>query len=255
MAGHLEASRMMNGRRVDLHTADGTMDVYVFRPDGDAGPWPSVVFYMDAFGIRPELGDMAGRLALAGYVVVLPNLYYRTPFAPFDPTLVAAGGAERDRFKRMIATIGGPQVMADTAAVLLFLESETHVRQGAAAALGYCMGGGYALRAAAAFPDRFAVAASFHGGSLATDNPDSPHLLASRITAQVYIGVAEIDPSFPPEQQSRLERTLVDAGVPHTIEVYPGARHGFAVTGHHVFDAGASERHWVRLLELLSEHV
>lgn len=246
---------MMDERRVDLQTTDGTMDAYVFRPSGSGAPWPAVVFYMDAFGVRANLGEMATRLAASGYVVVLPNLYYRTPFAPFDPALVAAGGAERDRFKGMIGTIDGPKVMRDTAAVLAFLDRDPQVRRGSAAAVGYCMGGGYAIRAAAAFPERFSLAASFHGGSLATDSPDSPHLSVPRIRAHVYVGVAEIDATFPPEQQARLEGALVGAGVPHTVEVYQGVRHGFAVTGHHVFDAGASERHWVRLRELLSEHV
>ena len=120
-------------------------------------------------------------------------------------------------------------------------------------ALGYCMGGGYALSAAGTFPDRVVVAASFHGGSLATDKPDSPHRLAAQMRARVYIGAAEIDASFPPEQQVRLGQALTAAGVRHTIEIYPKAKHGFAVNGHVVYDHEASERHWQRLLELLRE--
>jgi carboxymethylenebutenolidase len=245
----------MDGQRVDLQTTDGVLDLYLFAPQAEGGPWPPVVFYMDAFGIRPALAQMATRLASNGYVVALPNLYYRTPFEPFDAAEVAAGGPERDRFKAMIATIDAAKVMADTDVVLAHLDGRSSVGTGPAASLGYCMGGGYALRAAARFPSRIRVAASFHGGSLATEHPDSPHRLAQAMRARVYIGAAAVDASFPPEQQSRLDQALSDAGVRHQIEVYPGTRHGFAVTGHQVFDRAASERHWERLLQLLGEEL
>jgi carboxymethylenebutenolidase len=239
--------------RVDLDTADGRMDCYVFTPEDD-GSWPAVIFYMDAFGIRPNLAGMAERLATHGYAVVVPNLYYRSgAFAPFDPKLVVSEGPERDRFKGMIQSINDTMVMRDTAAVLELIDTHPAVRGGRIGVVGYCMGGGFALSAAGTFPERVAAAASFHGGSLATDKPDSAHRLAHRITARVYVGVAEIDASFSPEQQSRLERALADAGVDYTVEIYKGAKHGFAVTGHLVYDREASERHWQRLLRLLNE--
>ena len=240
----------MSGHRVDLETDEGTLDVYTFQPDGP-GQWPAVVVYMDAFGIRPQLGEMAQRLASHGYVVALPNLYHRTPFAPFDPKQVAVDGSERDRFKNMIASINGPMVMRDTADVLQHLDGHPAVRRGKAGAVGYCMGGGYALSAAGTFPERVAVAASFHGGSLATDKPDSPHMLAGKMRARIYVGVAEIDPSFPEPQQQRLDAALAAAGLQYTIETYANAKHGFAVNGHLVYDRDASERHWERLLQLL----
>jgi carboxymethylenebutenolidase len=112
------------------------------------------------------------------------------------------------------------------------------------------MGGGFALSAAGTFPDRVAAAVSFHGGSLATDKPDSPHRLAPRMRARLYIGVADIDPSFTGEQRERLEAALQAACVDYTLEVYAGAQHGFAVTGHPVYNREASERHWERLLDL-----
>ena len=242
----------MNEHRVDLRTVEGTLDVYVFHPDG-AGPWPAVVVYMDAFGIRPQLGEMMQRLASHGYVVALPNLYHRTPFAPFDPKQVAVEGPERARFKSMVASINGPMVMRDTAAVIAHLDALPSVRRSRLGALGYCMGGGYALAAAGTFPERVEVAASFHGGALATDKPDSPHLLARAMRARVYVGAAGIDPTFPDEQRQRLEAALSEAGVRHTVETYENAKHGFAVNGHLVYDKEASERHWERLLQLLAE--
>jgi len=239
--------------RVDLRTEDGLLDLHLFHPDG-TGTWPAVLFYMDAFGIRGELFAMAGRLASHGYVVALPNLYYRSgEYAPFDPQQVAAGGPERDRFKSMIASIGPAAVMRDTAAVMASLETNGAVRRGRLGAVGYCMGGGFALTAAGTFPDAFAVAASLHGGSLATEKPDSPHRLADRIRATVYVGVAELDPTFADDQRQRLEQALQASGVKYRLEVYPGARHGFAVTGHLVYDQAASERHWATLVQLFAE--
>ena len=243
----------MIGRQVDVRTPDGVMDVHVFTPDG-AGRWPAVILYMDAFGIRPQLGEMAQRLATTGFVVALPNLYYRTgAFPPFDRQAVLVEGPERDRFKGMIASIDSGMVMRDTSALLAMLDAEPAVRPGSIGVVGYCMGGGYALTAAATFPDRVVAAASFHGGSLATDKPDSPHTLAGRMRARVYIGAAEIDPTFPADQRERLDRALREAGVDYTIETYAGAKHGFAVTGHLVYDRDASERHWTRLVDLLKD--
>ncbi len=197
----------MSGKRVDLKSSDGILDLHVFTPENGVGPWPAVVLYMDAFGIRPELASMAQRLASNGYVVALPNLYYRTPFAPFAPNVVATEGPERERFKSMIASINHAMVMRDTGLVIVMARSNIRqCKQGGLATLGYCMGGGYALSAAGTFPDRVVVAASFHGGSLATDKADSPHRLAAQMRARVYVGAAEIDASFPPEQQVRLAR-------------------------------------------------
>lgn len=243
----------MSAERVDLRADEGVLDVHVFVPDGGTGPWPAVILYMDAFGIRPQLASMAQRLASAGYVVAVPNLYYRTPFAPFAPNVVTTEGPERERFKGLIASINHAMVMRDTNAVIGWLDSSPSVRKGSIAALGYCMGGGYAISAAGTFPDRVHLAASFHGGSLATDKPDSPHRLAGRIRARVYVGAAEVDASFPRDQQDRLARALTEAGVTHEIETYAKTKHGFAVTGHVVYDHEASELHWRRLLQLLKD--
>jgi carboxymethylenebutenolidase len=206
---------------------------------------------MDAFGIRPQLDDMAQRLANLGYVVAVPNLYHRTgPFTPFDPKAVTVEGPEQTRFRGMIRSIDGAKVMSDTRAVLDHLATRADVAPPPHGALGYCMGGGYALLAAGTFPEHLAAAASFHGGSLATDRADSPHLTAERMRARVYVGVAEIDHTFDSAQQARLEAALKQAGVVYAIEVYPGTRHGFAVTGHLVYDREASERHWSQVASL-----
>ena len=247
----------MSGTRVDLRTEHGTLDIYTFEPGGNQpGPWPAVIVYMDAFGVRPNLDSMAERFAANGYFVVVPNLYYRTgPFAPFDPKQVFGEGPERDRFKGMIASIDHGKVMRDTAAVLQYLGGNGAVRGGPVGVVGYCMGGGYALSAAGTFPDKVAVAASFHGGSLATEKDDSPHRLAPRMRGRIYVGVAEVDPSFPKEQEDRLRAAFDQHGVNYTMETYAGTKHGWAVTGHMVYDREASERHWSTVLGLLKENL
>jgi carboxymethylenebutenolidase len=161
-------------------------------------------------------------------------------------------GPERDRVFALIHSLNGPKVLGDTAAILEFLDRHPAVT-GKVGVVGYCMGGGYALRAAGTYPDRIGAAASFHGGGLATDAPDSPHTFAPRITAKVYIGVAEIDHMFSDAERERLRQALEAADVDFTIEVYPGVKHGFAVTGHPVYDAAGSERHWQVLLRLFSD--
>jgi carboxymethylenebutenolidase len=241
----------MSGQRVDVTTSDGVMDSYTFHPASGA-PSPAIIVYMDAFGIRPDLDSMAQRLADAGYFVVVPNLYYRSgAFAPFDPKKVfGADEAERGRFRGMIDSIDNTKVMRDTESLLAFLAGHPAVKQRDIGVVGYCMGGGYAMSALGRFPDRVVVAASFHGGSLATDKADSPHRLARNMRGKLYIGVAAIDPGFPKEQQDRLEGALREAGVDYTLETYENAKHGFAVTGHMVYDRDASERHWSTLLDL-----
>src|SRR6185295_18683682 len=127
--------------RIDVETADGRMDCYTFSPEGE-GPWPPVILYMDAFGVRPQLAEMAQRLASNGYFVVVPNLYYRSgTYAPFDPKLVFSAGPERDRFKGMIQSISDTKVMRDTAAVLAMIDMQPQARPGSIGVVGYCMGG------------------------------------------------------------------------------------------------------------------
>jgi len=205
----------MSGNRVDLTAADGVMDSYTFQPSTGDGPWPAVILYMDAFGIRPDLDSMAQRLADAGYVVIVPNLYYRTgAFEPFDPKKVFGGDeAERLRFRSQIDSIDNTTVMRDTEAILGFVATLPTVKQSRVGAVGYCMGGGFAISALGRFPERVVAAASFHGASLATDKDDSPHRLATQMRGKLYVGVAGIDPGFPKEQQDRLEAALRDGAV------------------------------------------
>ncbi|HEX4053980.1 MAG TPA: dienelactone hydrolase family protein [Tepidisphaeraceae bacterium] len=243
----------MNQNKIDIKTPDGVAGCYVFHPPGD-GPWPAVIFYMDGIAIRPALLAMAERLATSGYYVLLPDLFYRAgPYAPFDPSTVFSGGPERERLMKLMGCINNGLAMRDTGAFLDYLARQPSVAGSKVGCTGYCMGGRFALLAAGTYPDRIAAAASFHGGSLATDAADSPHLVAGKIRASVYIGVAGIDPYFPDAEKERLETALETAGVRHQLEVYPGVHHGFTMTDVPVYDREAAERHWQRLGQLLRE--
>ena len=243
----------MSQTRYDLKTADGTVDCYVHHPDG-AGSWPAVIFYMDGLGIRPELQQMAERLASNGYYVLLPNLYYRAgDYAPIDPSKMADRGPEWDRLMKLVSSVTNDRIAQHTVTFLDFLSHQPAAKSDKVGCVGYCMGGAPTLIAAGRFPDRIAAAASFHGANLATDRSDSPHLLADKIRAKVYVGVAETDPFLFPDETERLKGALAAAGVKHTVELYPGVVHGFAVPGVPMYDREASERHWQRLLALYQE--
>jgi carboxymethylenebutenolidase len=244
----------VQGTAVDIPTEDGIADAYLAHP-ADAGPYPAVLLYMDAFGLRPHLRAMADRLAGAGYTVLVPNVFYRHGRAPvvelpefIDP------GARPEIFERLgpiMASLTPETVTRDAGAWLRYLEECPAAADGPVALTGYCMGARLALLTAGTFPDRVAAAAGFHGGHLATDDPDSPHLLAGRITAEVYLAHADHDRSMPPEQQEQLEAALTAAGVRHRCEVYAGARHGYTQADTAAYDAEAAERHWTALLGLL----
>ena len=203
---------------------------------------------MDGLGWRPALFEIADRLASNGYYALLPNMFWRSgEFEPFDPKTVFAGGPEMERLMKIISSVTDANAMSDTEACLDFLADRPQVKdRRKIACTGYCMGGRLALSAAGHFPDRFAATASYHGGGLATDSPDSPHRLAPAVKARVYVGAAIEDRGFDDAQKQRLKDALTDAGVAHTIETYQ-ARHGWVPRDTPVHDAAATERHWQTL--------
>jgi carboxymethylenebutenolidase len=243
---------------VDIPTADGTADAYLAAPES-RGTHPGVLFYMDAFGLRPRLEEMAQRIADEGYVVLLPNVLYRHGRAPLvDTSELKAPEARGRLFKVLrpwIAALGPQQAMSDAEAYLDFLTGLDGVTDGPVGVTGYCMGGALALRTAAHRPEQVAAVAAFHPARLATDNPDSPHLLVDRLKAEVYVASADRDAGMPPEQQQKLEDALTGARVRHVCEQYDGAAHGFTMSDTAVYDEAATDRHWVALLDLLSRNL
>jgi carboxymethylenebutenolidase len=231
-----------------IPTPDGLCPSHLFTP-ADGTPRPAVIFYMDAGGVRPGLLAMAERLAQAGYAVLVPDLFYRFgSYGPLVPAEVFAGDF-RAILGPMVATTGNAIAAADTEAFLAFLASRSDVLGSRHGAVGFCMGGGMAITAAGRWPDRFAAAASFHGGNLATDAPDSPHLLAPAIQAELHIGAAHKDGSYPPAMAQRFEQALTAANVRFTARTYP-AMHGWMMPDFPVFDAAAAEDGWRTMLDL-----
>ncbi len=243
----------MSRTPVTLEMPEGHCPVSIFRPDTGTGPWPAVLFFMDGIGIRPALFEMGERLAAHGYLVLLPDLFYRQgPYTAPDPKELFSDPELRQTwFGKYIGSTTHARVKEDTGAYLDFLAAQPDVVQPKVGTTGYCMGGGFSLAAAGNFPDRVAAAASYHGGRLATDAPDSPHLLAPRIEARVYVAGAVEDASFPDDMKQRLDDALTKAGVAHTVETYPGARHGWVPSDTPVHDPAAAERHWATLFALL----
>jgi carboxymethylenebutenolidase len=241
--------------QVSIRTADGLCPVYVLTPDG-AGPWPAVIIYMDALGMRPALIGIAERLAANGYLALLPDLFYRSGdyHIPTPKEAFATGDLMKIIGPHMALT-GPDKAAADTGYLLDYLDSRSDVKGSEIGTVGFCMGGGMALSAAGTWPDRVAAAASFHGGNIASDKPNSPHLLAPKMKAEVYVAGADNDPSYPPEMAERMEKALSDAGVTHRCEIYPGAHHGWMKPDFPIYDEASAERGWREMLALFKRNL
>lgn len=239
---------------VDVETADGVADALFARPVED-GPHPAVVLYTDAYGIRSAVETHVRRLAAGGYAVLAPNVFYRNGRAPvlddIEERLRSGDRSElfallRPKMRALIPDV----VNADAGAWLGFVHNRPEASEGPVGTVGYCMGGRMALRMAGTKTGDVAAAASFHGGNLVTDEPDSPHLDAVRAQGELYVGHADNDGSMPPEQMARLTQVLAEAHVRHTAELYPGAAHGWTQADTQAYDEASCERHWMRLLDL-----
>ncbi|WP_037772881.1 dienelactone hydrolase family protein [Streptomyces sclerotialus] len=242
-------------RSVTISTPDGSCDAFVAHPAG-AGPYPAVLFVMDAIGLRPVLEGMARELASHGYYVLVPNLFYRNGPAPVVELSDLSRPEQREAFLRQVMPLvhglTPDLALSDAGSYLDFLAAQEEVRPGPVGLTGYCMGGALALRIAARYPDRVAAAASFHGGHLATDAPDSPHRLAGDIGAELYFGHAAQDDAMNAEHISQLEAALDAAGTTYRSEVYPGTVHGFTMSDTAAYSEAGLARHWEALLDLFA---
>jgi len=242
--------------KIEIKTRDGLCPAYVYRPAGE-GPWPAALFFMDGPGIRPSMFEMAERLASFGYFVLMPDLFYRSgPYAPMDPSTLFTDPEKRKWLMDNYFSLATPaNVMSDTAVFLDYLEAQPDVKPGGVGVTGYCMGGRLALFAAGTYPGRITVMASYHGGNLVTDAPDSPHHLAPQMAGKVkvYVAGAIEDASFTDAAKQTLEEALTQAGVDHKIETYP-ARHGWTPRDMPAYDPAEAEHHW-RTLPALFDSV
>lgn len=225
------------------------MPTFVVHPE-EGGPFPIVLYLMDAPGIRPALMDMASRLAATGYYVMLPWLYYR------DEPLRELGQSDEEMHRRrdLMQALTRQRVVADARVMLAHAAADPAARPGAIGAIGFCMSGPYAVAVANALPERVAAAASIHGAWFVTDRPDSSHLNVGAVKGELYFAWAADDSTAPPADLETMRSALDGAGVRYRIEPYQ-ARHGFAPPGHQHHDRVASERHWERVLALLARNL
>jgi carboxymethylenebutenolidase len=242
-------SSAMIDQQTEIPTKDGHTTTFVSHPER-GGPFPIVIFYMDAPAIREELRDMARRLATSGYYVMLPNMYYRKGVMELGPLPADPESPERKRMFELMRSLSIPLVMDDTKALLDFAATQAAASNGPIGTVGYCMSGQYAINAATHFSERVKAAASIYGVALVTDKPDSPHLAARNTKAELYFGCAETDVYAPMEMVEKLKQTMKDDGANAEVEIYPGTHHGFAFPKRPVYDRDAAERHWERLLAL-----
>jgi carboxymethylenebutenolidase len=235
-------------KQVNVKTADGIDDCDLMYPD-ENGKWPAVIIYTDIGGRRAVFREMAKRLAAEGFVVLVPNPFYRVGPSPVYEDFKFGDEKTTARMGEVRKFVTGSGTESDAHALVAFLNSQKQVN-GNIGTVGYCMGGGMAMRTAAAEPGKVVAAASFHGSQLASDAPDSPHLLAPKIKAQLYFGFAIEDKSMPPEAVEKLKAALDAAGVNYDAEVYAGARHGWCVKDHTVYHEHQAEHAWHHMVEL-----
>jgi carboxymethylenebutenolidase len=235
---------------VDIPTKDGKTTTFIVHPDR-SGPFPVIIFYMDAPAIREELRDMSRRLASSGYYVVLPNMYYRAGVMELGPLPTDANDPKRKQMQEYMNSLTIPLVMDDTEALLKYVDGQAQASKGPMGCVGYCMSGQYAVNAAARWPERMVAAASFYGTRLVTDAADSPHIMAKKAKADIYFGCAERDHFVPEGMIDALKKQLAADNVKNAeVEIYSDADHGFAFPLRAVYNKAAAEQHWERLLAL-----
>jgi carboxymethylenebutenolidase len=239
------------GADVDVKTPDGVADAYFVHPV--KGTHPGVLIWPDIFGLRPTFKHMATRLAESGYAVLVINPFYRVrraPTAPEHPDFNEP--ATRDALMALAGSLNAATAQTDAKAFVAFLDAQSAVdKQRKIATTGYCMGGPFVFRAAAAFPDRIGAGATFHGGGLVTDKPDSPHLLIPQMKARFLIAIAANDDQKQPDAKDVLRAAFAKAHLPAEIEVYAGTQHGWCPPDSQVYDQAQAEKAWSRLLVLL----
>ena len=240
---------------VEVKTPDGTCDAAFIHPK--TGSHPGVLIWADAFGLRPSMRAMAKRIAAEGYSVLVPNPFYRVTKAPFTDASNFNFATDMGKIQPLMASVNAPgNPEKDAIAYVAFLDAQKQVNKSKKIGTqGYCMGGPLVVRTAAALPDRIGAGASFHGGGLVTDKPESPHLLAPKIKARMYFGIASNDDSRQPDAKDKLKEAFAAAKVSAEIEVYP-AQHGWCVPdmpardGVPIYNQPEAERAWAKLVAL-----
>jgi carboxymethylenebutenolidase len=240
------------GADVEIKTPDGTCDAYFVHPA--KGKYPGVLIWPDIFGLRPAFKEMATRLAESGYSVLVINPFYRikkSPTAPEHPDF--NDPTTRDGLMKLMQSLTPDTAVTDAKAFVAYIDTQPSVdKKRKIGTTGYCMGGPFVFRTAATLPDRIGAGATFHGGGLVTDKPDSPHLLIPKMKAHYLIAIAENDDQKQPDAKDVLKASFAKANLPAEIEVYAGAQHGWCPPDSAVYNHDQAEKAWSRLLVLFS---
>ena len=256
----LAAQARVMEMNVQIKTADGTCDAAFIHPM--TGAHPAVIIWPDAFGLRPSMREMAKRLAAEGYSVLVPNPYYRVAKAPVFESAENFNFGDPEQRNKLGPLMGSITAAGaaekDATAFVAWLDQQPQVdKTKKIGTQGYCMGGPLVVRTAATVPARIGAGASFHGGGLVTPNPDSPHLLAGKIKARMYFGVATNDDMQQPDAKVKLKEAFEAAKVPAEVEVYANAQHGWCVSdmpkqanGQPIYSKADADRAWGKLLAL-----
>jgi len=238
---------------VEIKTPDGVADAYFVHPA--KGKHPGVLIWPDIFGLRPAFKQMAKRLAESGYSVLVVNPFYRIQKAPTSVEHADFNDPEtRKALSAMSGSLNPATALTDATTFITYLDQQASVdKKRKVGTMGYCMGGPLTMRTAAALPDRVGAAASFHGGGLVNDKPESPHLLIPKIKAQYLFAIAENDDQKQPDAKDVLRAAFAQAKLSAEIEVYTGTLHGWCPTDSRVYNQEQAEKAWSRLLALFSK--
>jgi carboxymethylenebutenolidase len=251
VASVARADDTVEEKDVTIKTADGEADAALFYPKGK-GKHPAVLLWPDVMSLRPVFRDMGRRLAAAGYVVLVPNLYYRVKKAPvIEGTFNFANPDDRAKLTPMRASVTPAGTFKDAEAYVAFLDAQPQTDKAKKIGVqGYCMGGPLSFRTAGAAPGRIGAVATFHGGGLITADADSPHLLIPKTHASYLIEIADNDDQKEPDVKDKLKAAFAEAKRPAQVEVFAGAAHGWTVKGSQVYNEAAAETAWANLLAL-----
>jgi carboxymethylenebutenolidase len=252
----------MQEEAINIPTAAGQMETFITRPSQN-GPFPPVILYMDVWGVREVLFDLARRVATVGYYVLVPDLYYRqgrirTDYRDEHGRAISISKLDPATLEKVLApqkALSDRMVIEDTSDIFKFLDKQADVKPGAAGCFGYCMGGRHVLQVAAAHPDRFKATACLHGTAIISDQADSPHRHVCALQGEVYCGFAETDQFAPLSMVEQWNALMKESSAQYSYEIHAGALHGYALPDRDIFHKKGAERDWELIFAMFSRQI
>ncbi len=252
----------MKEQMIDIPTPAGKMETFITRPE-QGGPFPAVILYMDVWGVREVLYDLARRVGTVGYYALVPDFYYRqgrirTDYRDEHGRAISLKNLTPEQQAAVLAPqqkLADSMVVDDTGAILEFLDGHSDVKRGPIGGFGYCMGGRHVLQAAAAYPERLRASASLHGTTLITDKPDSAHLGIKKLQGEVYCGFAEVDVYAPLPMVEEWNRLMQSSPAKYYGQVHKGAEHGYALPDRDLFHKLSAERDWELIFAMFHRQI